>query len=136
AVVALPVDVATLPAGHAVDLRPLVGPDVDVGARARLRAIEGSLTLLEAIRLASGDLAAAEARLASVLLVTRAPIDCVHRLRVRAAAEKHASRQHRIRDCSENGHRSLVKLDGGCTVLRIATPTLLQTSLEIAPLDG
>jgi hypothetical protein len=81
AIVALLIDFATLAIGHAVDAGALLGRHHTVGSGVGLRTIDRPLALLEAIGLAPGDLAVANAALDAVLLVVLALIDTVHRLR-------------------------------------------------------
>ena len=75
AVVALAIDFAALAIGHAVDAARSCWRHHAVGAGAGLRTIDRPLALLEAIGLAAGDLAVANAVLDAVLLVVLALID-------------------------------------------------------------
>jgi len=106
-VVALAVDSAALPIGHAVDASTLLRRHHTIGTGTRLRTIDCPLALLKARGLAAGDLAVANAALDALLLVILALIDAPHRLGGRAAGGEQARRQNRVWDSSEFGHRSL-----------------------------
>src|SRR5216683_1987357 len=117
-IVALAIDFAALAICHAVDASALLRRHHTIGAGASLCPIDRPLALLKARGLAAGDLAVANAALDAVLLVILALVDAGHRLRVRAAADEQAARQHCVRNSAEYGHRSLSShFDGGCTVL-------------------
>jgi hypothetical protein len=126
------IDLAILAFDHAVDVGALLRRDMAVGHGTRLSAIDRTLTLLETILFAAGDLPVANTALDAVLLAVLDSIDIVHRLRVCTATGDHtARRQNGVRDKAKFGHRLLwAFFDGTMTVLRFATPTHPQTSLE------